>query len=392
MRPGGNGCPVFFYKQTMATTVECLITSVGLANCACPCDEETAPEGWNDSLSGLFIADLVPLASIGSADDCTSPGNPWTALAKFRTQAATTFRSDLAAVLSKRNKETRATYKGGIGETASRDVVSLSKNYAGLRIHCAHVPHGMFLLEKIGGVFNANGTVLVYVYDRYNELLAGEYQIDTVAGRHSEVTLDPPIELPTYTQFGEAAEYFLVYEKNASNLPRANRTMCPTCKGVSDVFSVGETWPVYPAGIPAWANWLMLGGFQSDDLESFDIVAAEQSATSETNGLTITVSLQCDKTRFICTDTWDANNPLQVVAAHAIYYYAASLAIGAKLTALGVDRGTIANRDEWKEKKEAYLKQYYDRLEYLGEAAKPYDAGCLECKLPVSIRTSGVLS
>ena len=169
----------------MATTVECLITSVGLANCACPCDEETAPEGWNDSLSGLYIADLVPLSAIGSADDCTSPGNPWTALAKFRTQAATTFRSDLAAVLSKRNKERRASYKGGIGETASRDVVALSKNYAGLRIHCANVPHGTFLLEKIGGVFNANDTVLVYVYDRYNELLAGEYGLPDMGALHS---------------------------------------------------------------------------------------------------------------------------------------------------------------------------------------------------------------
>ncbi len=364
-----------------------------MANCACPCDEETAPEGWNDGAAGLFIADLVPLASIGNADDCASPGNPWTALDKFRRQAATTFRSDLAAVLSKRNKERRATYKGGIGETASREVVALSKLYAGLRIHCAHVPNGTFLLEKIGGVFDKDGAVDVYVYDRYNTLIAGAYQLDTVAGRHSEVILDPVINLPTYTQFGEPAEYFLVYEKDAANLPRANRTMCPTCRGVADVFSIGETWPVYAAGVPAWANWLMLGGFQADNLESFDIISgAETIAPRQTNGLTISVSLECDKTRFICADEWDGNNPLQVVAAHAIYYYAASLAIGAKLTALGVDRGTIANRDEWKEKKEAYAKQYYDRLEYLGEAAKPYEGGCLECKAPITVRTSGVLS
>lgn len=378
------------------STIDCLTAAVGLANCACPCDAETAPEGWEagGSPSGLYIADLVPLNTIGSADDCTTPGNPWAALARFRTQAATVFRSDLATGLNRKNKDKRAKFSGGIGEVASREVVALAKDYAGLRLHFAHVPHGTCTVTKIGGVFNASGTINVYVYDRYNTELGGPYAITTVAGQHREHTLATPLNLPTYTAFGEPAEYFLAYEKNAANLPRANRTMCPTCKGEADVFNLGlETWPKYGGNLPAWTGWLMAGGFESDDLASFDIIAAEQSVTTSiTNGLTVTLSLECDKTRFICNGTFDGDDPLQLVAAHAVYYLAASLAIDAKLISNTADRSNLVNRDEWREKKVQYRTEYENRVDYIADQAKPHEWGCLECKPPVNIRTSGILS
>ena len=49
------------------TDTTCYIKAVGLASCACPCAADTAPTGWNDSDSGLYVADLAPLDALSGA-------------------------------------------------------------------------------------------------------------------------------------------------------------------------------------------------------------------------------------------------------------------------------------------------------------------------------------
>ena len=117
-----------------ALDTSCLTGVIGLANCACPCLEDIAPEGYNDSDSGLYITDLVPMEMLGGTDKCTDPGSPWNTVDKARDRGANLVLKDVRAGIMKRNQAVRPYFKGMIGEKSSRDVRSLSTTYAWARI------------------------------------------------------------------------------------------------------------------------------------------------------------------------------------------------------------------------------------------------------------------
>ena len=77
-------------------------------------------------------------------------------------------------MLARRTKPRRVAFSGTVGETFARETITPTisgstspATYAGIRIRCAQVKGGSLVLEKIGGVFNQTGNVVVQIYDRY---------------------------------------------------------------------------------------------------------------------------------------------------------------------------------------------------------------------------------
>jgi hypothetical protein len=245
-----------------ALDISCLDGVLGLSNCACPCLEDSAPEGYNDSLSGLYITDLVPMEMLGGTDKCTDSGSPWNTVDRARTQGANMLMKDVRSGLMKRNQSTRPYYNGMIGEQTARDVRSIANTYAGLRIWSPRNKGGKMRITRLGGIFNGDGTVEVGIYDRFNNQIGDAITITTSAGRYAYTACD--ITLNLWAEGADSAQYFLAYTVNQSNLPRANRLFCPTCSRKNlPVFSTLSPYTSKAAigwtGPQGWANWVMPG-------------------------------------------------------------------------------------------------------------------------------------
>ena len=367
----------------MALDITCFDEVIGLADCECPCLTETAPAGYSDNTSGLYIADLIPLNMATGADKCSDPDNPWNVLAWARTQGQNQLVKDLQAEMMKRNKFVRAPYKGMIGEKSSRETASLSKTYAGIRISAPQIRGAKMRITSIGGVFTASGSVSVRIYDRFNNTVGSAAVITTIANAHASTACD--IELPLHIDGATNPEYFAVFTANQSNLPRNTRAWCPTCtKSPVPPFSLtapyyirnGSPW----IGTQGWANWLMVGAWEGDNLTDFDIHADDATTGSGMNGLTISCEITCDPLTSICDDGLDFTDPVALSVAHAFRYIAAIHAAERIIRNPAPFRNAAVTAQILAEDIKQWYLDYRTNLEYAAYHANANGSGCLICK------------
>lgn len=371
--------------------VNCYTTAVGLASCACPCLTDQAPENYNTSDSGLYITDLSPLNALDGLDDCNTPGNLWEVLADCRDRAIRSFIAATNSLLAQTNRMSRERYVGGIGQIKGRNVVTPAGTYAGVRIRCAPVKSGTLYIEKIGGVFDTSGTVNVKIYNQFNTQLGtvGGYNITTVAGQHAQVTVG--LSLPTWTEWADVAEYFISYTVNPSNLPRENKVTCG-CGGFNPLFNTTTPYDDRAKNDRAWTAWLKVGGWTGDSLTDFDEISNEVTASTYTYGLTLQVRLECDPGAALCSGTLNFSDPLALSMAEAIQYKAACLVADKILTATGISRYNLINRETLIEAKKAWNQAFIETTQYIAANADPKLAGCMECKPAIGMKMQNVLS
>lgn len=375
-----------------ALDVSCLTGVIGLANCECPCFTDIAPDGYNDSTSGLFIADLVPLSMLGEGDKCSDPSNPWNLMDRARTQGANMVLNDVRSGIMKRNQASRAKYTGMIGEKTARDVRSLSTTYAGVRISTPRIKGGYMRITSIGGVFNATGSVSVRIYDRFNATVGAAVVISTVAGVHASTACN--INLPLWVDGADVPEYFAVYTVNQANLPRDNRLFCPGCNRNSlPVFS--KSHPYYHngkwSGAAGWANWVMVSGWGADNLTDFDLEAEIATGEYYMNGLTITAEFNCDPVSSFCVDGLDYSDPVALSLAHA-YRYASAITLAQMI---GRSPEVLRNANIAKEVLAAdvqnWWKDYQTNVEFVTYHAPVSNTDCVYCKPAFSMKVQSKL-
>ena len=365
--------------------INCIKNSIGLANCACPCLASNAPEGYNTSPSGLFVADLPGLDMLAGWESCDGPGNPWALLNDARAQAAIKLASDIGVKLAENKAVVRRNYTGWIGERASNRTVSLSKTYAGTRFELAPVEHGIVTLTEIGGVFASTAAVDLSLYDAENNEIATA-TLSATANRFSIVTLEEPVNLPTRDRFGNAAQYFLVYTVADTPAPLAIRTSCGCGISVDTSFRLGRTYPQY-IGNPAaaWVSWVMAGGFQSDNLD-FSELSQTTSATSETNGLALHIVAECDVTKAVCSGEYDNTDAVNRVMATALHFQTGKIVADKLRLSTSPQRAMVVNRADLAELSAKWEVEYYTRIEWLGTNAKSENGGCVECRKTLSVQ------
>ncbi len=369
--------------------ISCFTSAVGLARCACPCLEDEAPEGFNDSDSGLFLADLAPFDALEGLDDCNTPGNPWEMLSNAREQGIIKFLNDINVKMHAHYRATRKPFQDGIGEAYARETVAPPGGYAGMRIRCAPIPHATLTIEKIGGIFEGVGSVSFNVYDRFNNLVSGPHSITSVAGKLTETTA-LSVSLPMYTPFADAQEYFIAYQVDDDNLPRNNKVHCG-CGGTPK-FTLD---PSFNSSSPryAWANWVKVGGWSGDTLTDFDQAAEETSAVSNLYGLTVRVRITCDAVKILCPgESLDFSQPLSAATAHAIRYAAADYLAAKILSDTSLSRFSLINREALAIERQQWAKQYDAQLAFINENANVTAGGCLTCKPGIGIRSNPVLT
>ena len=369
--------------------ISCLDDIIGLANCACPCREATAPEGYSESSSGLFLSDIIPLNMGDAGTDCESPTNAWNVFEKARRMGYAMFLHDFRSRLSKRGKPRRENIKSArIGEDKARDVLALTKAFAGVHIPAAYNRGGYMTIEAIGGVFDSVGTTVVNVYNDSSEVVAGPFTITTTtAGKWAEVSANA--RLPLWKENGELANYWIAYPANQSSLPRAVRVWCP-CGG-SSLPSYNMANPYWKTGVGRydWTKWVMVGSWQGDTVTDFDLEACVSSSSGYTNGLTLKLSFSCDAGSVLCEGGADYNDPATMSAAYAAYY--ASAISAGEIIASNMEpfRNSAVTGEFLKAALPAWRERYEENLEYAVYNADLRGTDCLICKPAMSISVKG---
>lgn len=367
----------------MAVDLSCFDGIVGLANCACPCLEQTAPDGYNDSASGLFVTDLVPISMLDGVQDCNDPSSPWNVVSDARRKGINQFAKDLKQGLMSRNQFSRESFKGMIGEKSAREALAISTTYAGIRISSPRIKGAYFQIDEIGGVFDGSALVTVQIYDRFNNTVGDPVQISTVAGGHASTACN--ISLPLWVDGAAWPEYFAVYTVNQSNLPRKSRFWCPTCKKRAlPYFSL--TSPYYLEkwnGDMSWANWVMLGAWTGDTITDFDLAAEETlcgGSDGYTNGLTIRGSITCDPVTAVCLGELDYTDPVAMSAAHALNYISAISAAETIIRNPEPYRNSAVSADILKVDILQWYKDYKINMDFVTYNANTLNSDCIFCK------------
>lgn len=363
----------------------CYDNIIGLSRADCPCIDTAPAEGYNTSLSGLYLSDLSPLDSIEGLDEC-GVGSIWEIMDTSRTEGTNTFVADTNSLMMTTFAPKREKFTGQIGEASAREILSTDKTYVGATISCNPMRGGRIKITKIGTLFSGAGTLTLKIHNSLNvQVWTGSV---TIANGWLLNTLSSPIILPTYIDFSELHEYTVSYEFNPANPPRLNKISCG-CGGLVPWFDRAN--PMYKnsyTGGKAWANWIMVGGWQGDTLTDFDIAPA--TTGTYMNGLAFQIELGCDIGQVLCNGSLDfATDPFAMSIAFAIRYKTAEILASKLLGSTELTRTNMINREYLKEMRNEWGKKYNDITAYIAEQASLQQNDCLTCKdeSGMSIRT-----
>lgn len=382
----------------MATfDISCYAGAIGLARTACPC-ADAAPVGFNDSQSGLYVADLGPLSDLEGYGDCGT-GSVWDALDNARDRAIRTFIADTDSMLAGMHKQKRSKWVGGIGRAENNGPVAGSELHAGIRIACAPVRGGYMKVTKIGGYFDAGGDLDVMVYDRHNVLRAS-VTIAVNANAHTVVTLpdDEIIELPLFDDFLNEAQYFFVYTRaDAPGTAADNRISCNCGGSFSGSFNCSSPYYNNLRHVPRYgmaygfADWVMAGGWTGDTLADFGSVSP--TAQNKCYGLTLYAEIGCNINQVLCGGALNfSGNPLAMSIAHAIQYKAAEYMALDVLSSSRLSRSQLINREVLVQNQATWRGKYNEHVNYIVSNADLSANDCLECRSVATMAVQGVFA
>jgi len=220
----------------MSTGNECLTNVIGLSRSTCDCFAE-GPLGYDESLSGLYLDELLDISIIKELENCANGNDFWELMARARNQAIQQFKADTLAGILQYNSLMRPVFPNGtIGNLKfTKDLVTTAP-YAGLRIRCADVVGGEITIGALGAAFNFTGTLDVLVYDNTGVKVAGPYTIDTLANTNRK-TLITPLTLPMHIDGVDNAEYYFLYVNNGAGNNAKNVSVQCNCNKWKAVFN-----------------------------------------------------------------------------------------------------------------------------------------------------------
>ncbi len=277
------------------TIPDCYNSIVGLTRTDCDC-YANMPDSAADSLSGLYIDELVGMSFVQSMTNCENGDDLFLNMEKARDNAITFFQADTNALLLKDFRMRRNPFKGGIGRNvAVSGQLPAVGNYAGVRFYCNNIKGGVLQIKNIGTLFADTGVVELTVYNNSGEVVE-TISLNTTANLHTQnpVTL----ELPLHSDYNDHMEYFFVYKVDAANMPKLNDIKC-NCGSFKPKFDCKH--PYFDKRHDTaygWADWLMVGGLNSAALPDFTDCGC--STNNLMYGLTFGVELRCKIGEVLC--------------------------------------------------------------------------------------------
>jgi len=361
-----------------APDLSCFDYIIGLYNGDCDC-YDPKPEDYDESLSGLFISDMLEPKLIDGLLNCDQGVSVWALMETVRALAIRNFITDANALLMKSARLKRTPYRGGIGRNKWTKNLSTSA-YAGIRIKAADVRGGYLKITSIGTLFDTTTSFNILIYDNNGDLLH-TVPVDATADRLTQNAVD--IELPLHDNYQDNLEYFLLYEPDGFQ-PKNNDVTC-TCDKTRPAWGRWTGWGKY-----GWGEWLQVGGYNGNLPDFMNI---SSSANNYMYGLTLQVELGCYINTVFCPDIMDFDgNTLAQATAVAIVRSAAALFIDKLLRTPNLNRAVMLDREGLQKAKEEYLESYQGMMTYIVDNLDLTRNDCLECVDIIDLIRGGIMA
>lgn len=333
----------------------CLDTLVGLSKTEFACFTDEVPGGFDTSESGYHLTDTDYGLTV--VDQCAING--WTLLENARTQAVLEFKTDLRAKLRERFDPNLYPFRGEIGKRKSTGTITTTKDYIGLRLRVKRQIKGAkFVFKKIYVGLNTSDAFDISATSNdpgFSE--PATVEITTVANQFASVAVTWELPLWSYSQFdaGEHLEYYITIPR-ASAQPLNNTLSC-----------CGNT--------PAWMGYFWVDGMGANDADGTGGTFGIQA-----NGFVLDGYLSCEELDWLCEAEELNGYAVLDVAARAIQFRGAAIAISALIDTIQVNPCTGYQFENLNARR-AYLNtRYADYVNWLTDNMPAGVTDCFTCK------------
>lgn len=355
---------------------ECYESIIGLTRTDCEC-YTGMPDSAHDSLSGLYLDELVGMSFIQSMQNCDTGNDLFVSMARARDNAIQSFQADTNALILNNFKLRRNPFYGGIGRIIESNVTLVSGNYLGVRFYCDNVKSGVLYIKSIGTIFKETGAISLLIYNNLGDLLH-TINLDTVANVHNQNPV--AIELPLHSNYTDHLEYFFLYQFDGTMNPKVNDIKCH-CGNFKPKFDCSH--PYYHSKhdtVYGWADWLMVGGINSTNLPEF-VNCDCHNIKNYMYGLTFQVELRCKIGEVLCNEQLDfEGNPLAGAMALAIQAKGGEFLGNWVLQSGNLNRWTMLNTEQLITDVANYKATYETMLEYIVKEVDVTQNDCFACK------------
>jgi len=331
---------------------------------------------YTQSDSGLYITDLLPEEEIAGMESCDE--TIWDLLVKARQTAIREFQAALNTTMVRRFQVKQETFEGFIGEARGAQYMTTTPVYAGIRIRTNAVRSGYLKIKRILALFEATGTISCTIYNKDGIAVSPAFDIDTAA--NGRAVTDVNITLPLLGDFESEQDYFLVYTYNAANKPKLNLTVCGCGTNKFTPHTDVNNYPVAAkyTGKNAWHNWILVGGWQQDDL---DFSSASDQVSTYMNGLALEVEVGCDIAEGLCNmlGNFDSNQ-YAMSSAMAIQRKAAAYLVKRRRSASTPNRNNLVMTKGLQEQVAEWEGDFAEIMQFLTTNIPSTANDCLECK------------
>ena len=369
---------------------ECYQSIVGLTRSDCACYTDV-PDSAADSLSGLYIDELVGLSFVQSMTNCDNGNELFLNIEKARDSAITAFQADTNALLLQNFKVKRTPFYGGIGRNVDNNNIKITDgSYLGARIYCNNIKSGVLYIKDIGTLFKTTGTVDLSIYNNIGDLVT-QVTLTTEEGKHYQNPVS--LELPLHNDYIDNLEYFFVYQyASATMTPKINDIKC----------NCGSFKPVYNCSKPyfnskhesnyGWADWIMVGGINSASLPDFTNYSTS-NAPNSLFGLTFNIELRCKIGDVLCKQQLDfEGNPLAPAVALAIQHKAGEILGNWVLQSGNLSRFTMINTEQFIEDVKNFKATYNEMIKYIVDSVDITQNDCLACRDVYEMAKRGIFA
>lgn len=374
----------------MSLAPECLDNIIGLSKTTCECFEDFKPADVNESKSDIFLDELegLNLKMADAINDCEE-GTIWDILTESRAEAIKSFKADLIASLFTKYKAKRHPFSGVIGSERFKNSLSITNNYAGVRIYTANIISGVMSIKRIGLVFDTTAQFDISIFNSLSDVAIATYTVDSQANILSWFNLPSPLKLDmNYEAADENPNYYILYTPSGFQ-PKDIKVGCG-CSSSGYKYFWDTTNPAFRSyEKDRWSEYIMLTGVKGDSIGDRDTWGTSE----QLNGIILDVDFRCDTSELICKSELDfVGNEIGITMAYAIRYKAGMNVLEKILASPHPNIYTMTDRERMMGKKNTYTKEYLTRIAYLTEQINYKANDCLTCNNFDDIVKVGILS
>lgn len=251
--------------------------TIGLSKTDCPCFDPDKPTDYKESLSGLYLDELITLADVKKLENCEND-SMWAMMQNSIDEATAVVEEDLISCVKKDVDKAKPSCNKNIGGWKHDKDLTQTTTYAGLKVTLWNLKGATAILRTITAIFGATGTVNTKIIFKGLDLADKTLVLNTTQDAQNENSITP-FELYQYSEYCDNIEMYVIYEVDPLNPGRNNEVDCGCGKDGN-----------------CWEEFAKIEGVSGNDLSNIQ----NWGVTRYAEGLMLGMNFRCKEENVIC--------------------------------------------------------------------------------------------